>query len=49
MRLFKSLPQVHVGSSDAVTESAISLIYENLQGLDSFVSSEVNNSPLNCL
>ncbi|KAM0918658.1 hypothetical protein ACQ4PT_008718 [Festuca glaucescens] len=43
MRLFKSLPEVHVGSSDAVTESAISLIYENLQGLDSFVSSEISS------
>uniref|UniRef100_A0ACD5WXZ1 Uncharacterized protein n=1 Tax=Avena sativa TaxID=4498 RepID=A0ACD5WXZ1_AVESA len=43
VRLFKTLPEVHVGSSDALTESAISLIYENLGELDSFVVSEISS------
>lgn len=46
--LFKRLPEVDVESSqwtDALSTDSISLIYQNLQELDNFLSSQVSNSP----
>uniref|UniRef100_A0A452YQ71 Uncharacterized protein n=1 Tax=Aegilops tauschii subsp. strangulata TaxID=200361 RepID=A0A452YQ71_AEGTS len=45
--IFERLPEVDVESpqwSEALATDAISLIYQNLQKLDSFISSQVSNS-----